>query len=125
MTVQRGKGTILVVDDEAMVLNVCARMLGRLGYEVLSAGGGKEAVELLRQHGAKISLVILDLTMPEMSGAETYRALRDVLPGVKVLLSSGYSSDGQVQELLAEGCSGFMQKPFDASTLSVKVSEFF
>ena len=123
--VQRGKGTILLVDDEAAILNVCARLLKTMGYEVLSAGGGKEAIELLRQHGANVSLVILDLTMPEMSGAATYRALREVVPGVKVLLSSGYSIEGQAQELLAQGCSGFLQKPFDASTLSAKLREFF
>jgi len=123
--VQRGKGTILLVDDEAVILNVCARLLKTMGYEVLSAGGGKEAIELLRQHGANVSLVILDLTMPEMSGAATYRALREVVPGVKVLLSSGYSIEGQAQELLAQGCSGFIQKPFDASTLSAKLREFF
>jgi len=91
---------------------------------VLSAGGGKEAIELLRQHGADVSLVILDLTMPEMSGAATYRALREIVPGVKVLLSSGYSIEGQAQELLAQGCSGFIQKPFDTSTLAAKVREF-
>ncbi len=124
VTVQRGKGTILVVDDEAQLLKLCARLLKTMGYEVLSAGGGKEAIELLRQHGADVSLVILDLTMPEMSGAATYRALREIVPGVKVLLSSGYSIEGQAQELLAQGCSGFIQKPFDTSTLAAKVREF-
>ena len=125
VTVQRGQGTILIVDDEADNLSIYARMLGKLGYDVLTAGGGKEAIALLRQHGANVSLVLLDLTMPEMSGAATYRALREVIPGVKVLLSSGYSIDGQAQELLAQGCSGFIQKPFDTRTLSAKVRECF
>ena len=120
---QRGTGTILVVDDEAQVLKVCARLLQKLGYEVLTASGGREAIELVRQQKAKISLVLLDMTMPEMSGRQTYESLQKILPGVKVLLSSGYSIEGQAQALLDSGCNGFIQKPFDALALSTKVQE--
>jgi CheY-like chemotaxis protein len=118
---QRGTGTILVVDDEAQVLKVCARLLEKLGYQVLTASEGAQAIELVRQHGAKISLVLLDMTMPKMSGRQTYEAMREILPGIKVLLSSGYSIEGQAQALLDGGCNGFIQKPFDAVALSAKV----
>jgi two-component system, cell cycle sensor histidine kinase and response regulator CckA len=124
-TVQRGKGTILVVDDEAMILKSSARLLKMMGYDVLTAQGGQEAIQLLKQHKESISLVILDLTMPKMSGTSTYKAIREVTQDVKVLLSSGYSIEGQAQALLEQGCSGFIQKPFDTSTLSAKVAALF
>jgi len=88
---------------------------------VLTAPGGAQAIELVRQHGAKISLVLLDMTMPEMSGRQTYETLEKILPGIKVLVSSGYSIEGQAQALLDSGCKGFIQKPFDAVDLSAKV----
>jgi len=118
---EHGTGTILVVDDEAQIVKVCARLLQKFGYEVLTAAGGRQALDLVRQHGAKISLVLLDMTMPEMSGRQTYEALQKLLPGIKVLLSSGCSIEGQAQELLDSGCNGFIQKPFDAAVLSAKV----
>ena len=120
---QRGTGTILVVDDEAQVLKVCDRLLQKLGYEVLTASGGTQAIELVRQHGATISLVLLDMIMPEMSGRQTYESIQKIVPGIRVLLSSGYSIEGQAQALLDSGCNGFIQKPFDAVALSAKVQE--
>ena len=120
---QHGTGTILVVDDDAQIVKVCARLLQRFGYEVLTAPGGRQAIELVRRHGAKISLVLLDMTMPEMSGRQTYEELQKIVPGIKVLLASGYSVEEQAQELLDGGCSGFIQKPFDDVVLSAKVHE--
>jgi len=118
---QRGTGTILVVDDEEQIVKVCARLLQKLGYEVLTAAGGRQAIELVRRFVAKISLVLLDMTMPEMSGRQTYETLQKIMPGLKVLLSSGCSVEGQAQELLDSGCNGFIQKPFDAVVLSEKL----
>jgi CheY-like chemotaxis protein len=118
---QHGTGTILVVDDEAQIVKFCARLLQKFGYEVLIARGGRQAVELVRRYGAKISLVLLDMTMPEMSGRQTYETLRAIMPGIKVLLSSGCSVEGEAQQLLDSGCNGFIQKPFDAVVLSAKV----
>jgi PAS domain S-box-containing protein len=120
---QEGTGTVLVVDDEEQIVKVCARLLQKLGYEVLTASGGRQAIELVRRFGAKISIVLLDMTMPEMSGRQTYETLQKIVPGLKVLLSSGCSIEGQVQELLDSGCNGFIQKPFDAAALSAKVRE--
>ncbi len=92
-----------------------------MGYRALIAPGGRTAVELMRRHLGEIPLVILDLTMPEMSGAKTFEALKEIAPTVKILLASGASTDGQVQELLERGCNGFLQKPFDAAALSEKI----
>ena len=89
----------------------------------MTASGGTQALDLVRHHRESISLVILDMTMPGMSGCQTYDALQEIAPGIKVLLSSGYSIDGQAQEILARGCNGFIQKPFDIATLSAKLRE--
>ena len=91
--IHHGAGTILVVDDEEQILRINARLLERIGYDVITASSGRQAIDLLLLHRNKISLVILDLIMPDMSGRQTYDALDEILPGVKVLLCSGYSSD--------------------------------
>ena len=116
-----GHATILVVDDEPLVLKLCARLLQALGYDTLTAAGGREAIKLVRQHLDRLSVVMLDMTMPEMSGARTYEAIRKIAPNVKVLLTSGYTADGDVQELLARGCNDFIQKPFDLAQLADKL----
>jgi two-component system cell cycle sensor histidine kinase/response regulator CckA len=122
-SIQRGTGTILVVDDEEKFAQVFARLLRKIGYDVLTASGGRQAIEIVTQHGKTISLVILDMIMPEMSGSQTYDALHKIEPKLKVLLSTGYTINGQVQEVLDRGCNGFIQKPFDITTLSAKVRE--
>ena len=114
----RGSGTILVVDDEQHILRALTRLLESIGYDVLTASSGRAAVELVRRRGLGISLVILDMVMPDMSGGQTYDLLHKVVPDIKVLLSSGYSIEAQAQEILARGCKGFIQKPYDVATLS-------
>jgi len=109
-------GTILVVDDEDMVRKMCAAMISRLGYKVLSAGDGIEAVELYKEHGRDIACVILDLTMPRMNGTATLRALRSLNPDVKIVLSSGYTEQ-QAVFALGEKEAAFLQKPYDLNTL--------
>jgi len=118
-----GSGTLLIVDDEEMVLNIGVKQLEKLGYHVLAAKSGREAVECFSKNHHEIGLVILDLVMPGMGGGEVYEHLKKINPQVKVLLSSGYSIDGHAGELLKRGCSGFIQKPFDLKRLSQKVSE--
>lgn len=115
-----GTGRILVVDDEELLLNIEARLLRAMGYEVLTANRGRKAVELVREQKDRLSLVILDLTMPEMNGKRTLDALREVAPDLKVLLCSGYSEEQEAAEIRGR-CCGFLQKPFDAATLSEKV----
>jgi len=119
----KGSGTILLVDDEALLLEVGSQLLGELGYTVLAAHGGGEAVEIYQEHGDFIDLVILDMIMPDMGGGETFDRLREINPGVRVLLSSGYSIDGRAQEIMTRGCDGFIQKPFSVEELSQKIRE--
>ena len=113
--VQGGAEAILVVDDEEMVIKACSRMLKRLGYNVVAVQSGEEAVSLYRQRYRGIALVLLDMLMPGMGGGETYDKLKQINPHVKVLLSSGFSLNNQAREILARGCSGFIQKPYDTA----------
>jgi PAS domain S-box-containing protein len=117
----KGKETVLLVDDEDMVSDVGKRLLERLGYLVLVAAGGKEAIEIYDKNKDKIELVILDMIMPGMGGGEAFDRLKTINPGIKVLLSSGYSMDGQAAQIMARGCKGFIQKPFNLKDLSKKV----
>ena len=98
-------------------------MLNELGYEVLTARNGEEALEQYRINKDKIDLVILDMIMPGMGGGETYDRLKQIDPKITVLLSSGYSIDGQATEILKRGCNGFIQKPFNIEILSKKIRE--
>jgi len=119
----KGEGTILLVDDEEMITDVGEQLLEKLGYRVLVAKSGREAITLYEKNKAGIDMVILDMIMPGMSGGETYDRLKEIDPDIKALLSSGYSIDGQAQEILDRGCNGFMQKPFNMKEISQKIRE--
>ena len=121
--IMKGSGTILIVDDEEMVLNVGARILQKLGYTVLESTNGANALELYKKLQDQIKLVVLDVVMPNMGGGEMYDRLREINPEVKVLLASGYSIDDQAREIMERGCDGFIQKPFSVKTLSDKINE--
>ena len=112
---------VLLVDDEDMVIDIGKDMLKTLGYKVLLAKGGKEAIEVIRARKDKIDLVILGMTMADIGGGETYDRIREINPQAKVLLSSGYSIEGQAREILQRGCDGFIQKPFGMKELSQKI----
>jgi len=118
-----GSETILLVDDEEMIITVGSEMLSKLGYEILIAKNGRDALELCKEHKDAIDMVILDMIMPDMSGEETYERIKEIMPNVKVLLSSGYSIVGQAKEMLERGCNGFIQKPFNMRRLSQKIRE--
>ncbi|MBN1105053.1 MAG: PAS domain S-box protein [Deltaproteobacteria bacterium] len=113
-----GQGTVLLVDDEETILDVGTAMVNALGFEVLAAKSGEEALRCLSVNRGKIDLVILDMVMPEMGGGEVFDRIREHDRHIKVLLSSGYSIDGQASEILSRGCDGFIQKPFDMNQLS-------
>lgn len=119
----RGNETILLVDDEDMIIDIGEKLFLSLGYSVMTAKNGKQAVELYKDKKDEISLVVLDMVMPEMSGSDTFDRLKEIDPRVKVLLSSGYSLDGEAEEILKRGCKGFIQKPFSMKDLSNKVRE--
>jgi len=112
------KKTVLMVDDEDMIIDVGTRMLNKLGYDVLSAVSGEEAIEVYKQNQHKIDLIILDMVMPQISGGEAFDKLRKLNPDVKVILSSGYSIDGEATEILDRGCRAFIQKPFNLQMLA-------
>ena len=116
-----GSETVLIVDDERYILKACKAMLEDMGYAVLTARSGEEAIGTYRKRWEDIGLVILDMVMPGMDGRETYRHLKKIHPGVKVLVSSGYSMADIANEMLAMGCREFIQKPFDMYKMSRKI----
>ncbi len=120
-TPRTGHETVLLVDDDPLIVDVGRAMLSALGYDVLTAGSGKSAIRVYQEHHDRISLVILDMIMPEMGGGRTYDQLKLINPDIQVLLASGYSIDGQASEILKRGCKGFIQKPFGLQSLSEKM----
>jgi two-component system cell cycle sensor histidine kinase/response regulator CckA len=120
---QERDGLILMADDEDLVLGVGVNFLNRLGYTTLTAKNGREAVEIYQKNHDVIDMVILDMIMPQMGGGQAYDNLKKINPEVKVLLSSGYSLDGQAREILDRGCNGFIQKPFSMEALAAKIDE--
>jgi PAS domain S-box-containing protein len=119
----KGTETVLLVDDEDRIVDIGEKALNFMGYKVLIARNGKEAVEFYKKNPAGIDIVILDMIMPEMGGGEVYDRLKEINPHVKVLLSSGYSINGEATEILERGCNGFVQKPFSMKELSQRIRE--
>jgi signal transduction histidine kinase/ActR/RegA family two-component response regulator len=117
-----GEGTILVVDDEDVVLQVARTALERAGYRVLTALNGREALEVFREHKHEIVLVVLDLTMPVMGGAETLRQLLQTDPDVLVIGSSGHDQTGAAIQF-GTGAAAYLQKPYQARMLRDQVSQ--
>jgi len=115
--------TVLLVDDEEIVIGVGKQMLEKLGFSVLTAANGKEAIDIYRNNKDRIGLVVMDMIMPGMGAGDTCDQLQPIDPGIKVLLSSGYGVDQQTSEVLKRGCKGFIQKPFNMQVLSEKIGE--
>jgi len=118
-----GTGRILLADDEPDVRAVVSAMLVSLGYSVVEARDGQEAVELFRQRHAEIDLVLLDLVMPRLTGEAALAEMRRISPGVRAILASGYDESGRIHEIVAAGFGGFLQKPFRRQDLGEKVAE--
>jgi PAS domain S-box-containing protein len=119
----KGTETVLLVDDEDRIVDIGKKILKIMGYKVLIARSGKEAIELYKKNQAGIDIVVLDMIMPEIGGGEAYDRLKEINPHVRVLLSSGYSIDGEATEILERGCNGFVQKPFSMKELSRRIRE--
>jgi len=115
--------TILVADDEMVVLDVASSMLESMGYKVLRAADGLECVDVFSRHKDQIALVLLDHTMPNMSGEEAFHELRRLDPQIKVILSSGYNEQEATSRFVGEGLAGFIQKPYSLDQLISKVKE--
>jgi len=118
-----GEGTILVIEDEEPLVEMFKQILERLGYRVLQAKTGKEAVELAKTFDGQIDLALLDIKLPDIPGDKVYPLIMEARPNLKVIVCSGYAIDGPAQEILDAGAEGFVQKPFLISTLAEKLKE--
>ncbi|MEJ2639291.1 MAG: PAS domain S-box protein, partial [Desulfosarcinaceae bacterium] len=116
-----GNGTVLIADDEESVCAVGKLMLERLGFNVLTAADGREAVEVFKQHADRIVCVLLDLTMPHLNGEQVFSELRRMKPEIRVILSSGYNEQDATQRFAGKGLAGFIQKPFSSAELTTKI----
>jgi len=117
----RAKETVFLIDDDEMVADVSELILKNSGYDVVSAKSGKEAIEVYKENHSRIDMVILDMILPDMGGGDTYDRLKEINPGIKVLLASGYDIDYQGRDIMERGCDGFIQKPFNMNELLEKV----
>ena len=117
-TLPRGRGKILLVDDQEPVREVAKDMLEALGYEVITAADGLEGVSRYRDLWREIDLAILDMVMPNMSGGDCFRRMKQINPKARVVLSSGYSMDGSIQDVMNKGILAFIQKPYRLEELS-------
>jgi PAS domain S-box-containing protein len=118
-----GQETVLLIDDEDMVLEIGRALLETMGYQVITAKDGEEAISLYERQGSGIDLVLLDVVMPGLGGGDVYDRLKTMNPDMKCLLLSGYSIDGEATEILQRGCDGFIQKPFKLRDLSKSIRE--
>ncbi|MBT8370070.1 MAG: response regulator, partial [Deltaproteobacteria bacterium] len=123
VSIDHGKGTVLLVDDEVAMLEVESEMIAALGYEVLPVDNGREAIDIFSAKKDQIDLVILDMIMPGMNGNEVFAGLKEIDPDIRVILSSGYSLDNHGEKFLKNGFRAILQKPFSMENLSVKIKE--
>ncbi len=123
LTLLTGSETILLVDDEKTILETNADLLKALGYTVLPAASGREAIEIFEREKDGIDIVILDMIMPEMSGAEVFKRLREIRRNAPVLLCSGYAINSLASNILESGCNGFLQKPFSIEQISKAIRD--
>jgi len=119
----RGKGAILIADDEQSVCGVAKQMLEHMGFSVLTANDGNEALQLFCKLKETIACVLLDLMMPNMNGEDAFREMKLIQPGVKVILCSGYNEQDATQRFTGKGLAGFIQKPFNMAALKEKLRE--
>jgi PAS domain S-box-containing protein len=119
----RGTETVLVVDDESAVLEIGEEMLKAMGYHAVLANNGQEAIDIFRKRKDDIDIVIVDMIMPGMGGGQAYDKIKEIDPGAKVILSSGYSIEGEATEIMGRGCNGFIQKPFSIKELSKTIRD--
>ncbi len=122
-TERKGSGTVLVVDDEEIITDITTKILSQAGFRVFTASDGRRGVETFCQHAGEIDAVVLDLTMPEMSGEEVYNEIVLIRPDVRVILSSGYSESEAATRFAGKNLAGFIQKPYRPNVLIEKLNE--
>ena len=118
-----GSETILIVDDEDQILDFLSRVLENSGYSVITARNGQEALERFLKYRNKLSLIILDLVMPEMDGKQCLEEVLRIDPSVKVMISSGFSANGKISNVMKIGAKAFVTKPYDIDQLLLKIRE--
>jgi len=119
----KASGIVLVVDDETSVLTLARQLLEMKGFKVETAVDGEEAVEKFKKIAAEVSFVLLDMTLPKLSGEEVFRKIRKIRPDVRILLSSGFNEQEVTEKFAGEGLSGFIQKPYRIQELLDKIHE--
>ena len=119
--VTTGTGTILIIEDEEIVMEVSRALIEKLGYRTLPARTGQEAVDIVKTFDGDIDLVLLDIKLPDMGGNKVFHLIREARPHLKVIVCSGYAIDGPAREILDAGAQDFIQKPFSLATLSEKL----
>jgi CheY-like chemotaxis protein len=122
ITIPRGEGCLLIIDDEEAVRSVAAEMLDLCGYRVIAAENGPQGIDIYLRRQQEIHLILLDINMPFLSGAETMVRLKEINPAVKVVVTSGFIRDEKADVLMHLGAVGFVQKPFTLSLLATSVS---
>ncbi len=120
-----GGAKILLVEDEALILNYCREMIQSLGHQVLTANCGRQAVEIYTDHIDDIDLVVLDMIMPDMDGWQTFNSLKALNSQVRVIVTSGYADDGRIEAILSEGRNGSLIKPYTISELGHAIDSLF
>ncbi|MBN1532809.1 MAG: PAS domain S-box protein [Spirochaetes bacterium] len=119
----RGSGRILVVDDEEVILRISRRMLEQCGYQVITSNSAPQGIEMYRRDHEGIDAVILDMSMPKMSGLKVFEHLKEIRPSVRVLLASGQMENELIQKAIESGIGGFIQKPYTAEELSQRLKQ--
>ena len=117
----RGTETVLLVDDDPMIINVVNLMLSKLGYKPIAAENGDQAIAALKDPGNKIDIVLLDIVMPGEGGIKILYRIREFMPSIPIIMISGFAIDDLFAEALTSEVSGFIQKPFGAAGLSEKI----
>jgi PAS domain S-box-containing protein len=121
--IRQGHETILLVDDEDVITDVTGQMISGMGYQILVANSGETAIEIFKENHARIDLVIMDMIMPGTGGAETFKALKAIDSKVKVILSSGYTLNGEAKHIMDQGVLAFLQKPYTLDEISKKMRD--
>ena len=119
----QNSASVLIVDDEYSVRNVLSLALQHLGYEVLTASSGPEALSKIKARNRPVDLVLLDMLMPQMSGEQTFFELKAIDPQIRVLIISGFASEEAIKSILDNGGLGFVQKPFTIEALAERMRE--